>query len=71
MNREPPTLVSWDEVSLSLSETPPPLTLEGQRFVSRPGDLWVGATIMLGFGTLAGLCVMGAWTVFRWLGGLA
>lgn len=71
MNRDTATLVSWDEVALALEEEPLLTLADHRRFVGRRSDLLLGVVIMLGGGLVAGLCAVGAFTVARWMWGMA
>lgn len=71
MNRDTATLVSWDEVASALDDEPLLMLADHRRFIGRPGDLLLGVVIMLGVGTVAGLCLVGAFTVARWMWGAA
>lgn len=70
MNRDAATLISWDEVSDALADVEPvyadPFAIEGGW-----RQLWAGMFLMLAIGTVAGLCAIGAWTVARWIWGMA
>lgn len=65
--RDTATLISWDEVALALDEEPLLLTYDNDRFTRRPRDLWVGVTVMLAVGVIAGCFFVGAFTVARWI----
>lgn len=72
MNRDTSTLVSWDDVAEALDDVEPVL-LPADAFRVEGGwrEFWLGVVIMLGGGLMAGLCLVGAWTVARWMWGAA